>query len=55
MIRYYDFADFKESIMVAKDKGFARVKTFSSNFVCPVQINLYQPSVTQSGREGAGG
>lgn len=55
VIRYYDFADFKESIMVAKDKGFARVKTFSSNFVCPVQINLYQPSVTQSGREGAGG
>lgn len=54
VIRYYDFADFKESIMVAKDKGFARVKTFSSNFVCPVQINLYQPSITQSRREGVG-
>lgn len=43
--RYYDFADFKESIMLAKDKGFARVKTFSSNFVCPLQIKLYQPSI----------
>lgn len=54
VIRYYDFADFKESIMIAKDKGFARVKTFSSNFVCPVQIKLYQPSTTQTGKEGAG-
>lgn len=41
--KYYDFADFRDSILVAKDKGFSRMKTFSQNFVCPVQVKKYEP------------
>jgi len=41
--KYYDFEDFRDSLLIAKDKGFSRMKTFSQNFVCPVQIKKYEP------------
>lgn len=40
--KYYDFADFSQSIIRNSDVGFARVKLFSNNFIIPVQIDKFE-------------
>ncbi|MDE1442214.1 hypothetical protein PVN28_21740, partial [Bacillus licheniformis] len=42
--KYYDFEDFSDALVrfsASNDKGFVRVKTYSSSFVVPVQIDRF--------------
>ena len=39
--KYYDFEDFIESLRRVTDKGFIRMKTYSTPFIIPVQIQRF--------------
>jgi hypothetical protein len=52
--KYYDFQAFGEAIISAEDKGYVRLKTMSSPYIVPVQIDRYGVDLVNQARAAAG-
>lgn len=54
LARFYDFAAFGDAIIAHEDKGYVRLKTMSSPYIVPVQIDRYGPDLVNEARAAAG-
>jgi hypothetical protein len=54
LAKFYDFRSFKDAIIASEDRGYVRLKTLSSPFIVPVQIDLYDVELVNEARAAAG-
>lgn len=51
---FYDFSEFSDAIISSEDRGFVRLKSLSSPYIVPVQIDRYDRDLVNLAREAAG-
>lgn len=54
LAQFYDFSSFSDSIIASEDRGYVRLKTLSSPYIVPVQIDRYNVSLVNEARAAAG-
>ncbi|HZU74312.1 MAG TPA: hypothetical protein VE990_16230 [Acidimicrobiales bacterium] len=52
--RFYDFQSFAPAIISSEDKGYVRLKTMSSPYILPVQVDRYGLEIVNEARAAAG-
>lgn len=52
--QFYDFSEFADAIISQEDKGYVRLKTMSSPFIVPCQIDRYGRDLVNEARSAAG-
>lgn len=54
LAKFYEFAVFKDAIIKHEDQGYVRLKTMSSPYILPVQIDQYGLPLVNEARVAAG-
>lgn len=54
LAQFYDFGSFSEAIIASEDRGYVRLKTLSSPYIVPVQIDRYDRELVNVARAAAG-
>ena len=54
LAKFYDFQSFKDAIIASEDRGYVRLKTLSSPYIVPVQIDRYDLELVNQARASAG-
>jgi hypothetical protein len=54
LAKFYDFRSFSDAIMASEDRGYVRLKTLSSPYIVPVQIDKYDLDLVNEARSAAG-
>jgi hypothetical protein len=51
---FYDFSSFSDAILASEDRGYVRLKTMSSPYIVPAQIDRYDYELVNEARAAAG-
>lgn len=54
LAKFYDFGSFSDAIIASEDRGYVRLKTLSSPYIVPVQIDRYDVALVNEARAAAG-
>ncbi|MEN3611535.1 DUF87 domain-containing protein [Plantactinospora sp. ZYX-F-223] len=54
LAQFYDFGSFSDAIIASEDRGYVRLKTLSSPYIVPVQIDRYDLELVNEARASAG-
>lgn len=54
LAQFYDFGSFSDAIIASEDRGYVRLKTLSSPYIVPVQIDRYDLELVNEARAAAG-
>lgn len=54
LAKFYDFGAFSDAIIASEDRGYVRLKTLSSPYIVPVQIDRYDIKLVNEARAATG-